>query len=62
MVASTDEDKKSEHEGDYVGNTNDDKLTNHSEDGQIENKQNDVKDESQEDYEAKSSITLGKND
>ena len=62
MVASTDEDKKSEHEGDYKGNTNDDKLTNHSEDGQIENEQNDVKDESQEDYEAKSSITLGKND
>ena len=45
-----------------MGNIKDDKLMNHSEDGQIENKQNDVRDESQEDYEGKSSITLGKND
>ena len=62
LVGSTDEDKKGEHEGDDVGNTKDDKLTNHSEDGQIENEQNDARDESQEDYEGKSSITLLKND
>ena len=60
LVAGTDEDKKTEHEAGDVGDTKDDKMTNHSEDRP--NKINEIKDEIQEDYEGMSSTNLDKND
>ena len=60
LVAGTDEDKKSEHEAGDVGDTKDDKMTNHSEDRP--NKINEIRDEIQEDYEGMSSTNLDKND